>query len=89
MEKQSISQMLIDNRINAIIGSADAQMASVASAASYAVGSMLFGYANFNGRAFEINIIAGENNEAKILEIMSAWEKNFPDARKPPPILVN
>lgn len=81
--------MLSDNGIDAIIGPADARMASVASVAGYAVGSMPLGYANFNGRAFGMNIIAGENGEAKILEIMSAWERTFPGARKPPPMLAS
>lgn len=36
-----------------------------------------------------MKIIAGENGEAKMLEILSAWEKIFPDVRKPPPMLVN
>lgn len=81
--------MLSDNGIDTIIGPAGAGMASVASVAGYAVGSMSLDYASFNGRAFGMNIIAGENGEAKLLEIMSAWEKSFPGARKAPPMLVS
>ena len=64
-------------------------MASVAAAASYPVGVMPLGFADFNGRAFGMNIIARSGEEHKILHAMSAWEATFPNARGPPPMLVN
>ena len=64
-------------------------MASVAAVAGYPVASVPLGYADVNGRAFGMNMIAKAGEEAKMLEIMSAWEVSLPDARKPPPILVD
>ena len=87
--RKSITQSLSNNKIDVILGPADARMASVAAAAVYPVGVMPLGFADFNGRAFGINIIARNGEEDKILHAMSAWEATFPNARCPPPMLVN
>ena len=71
------------------MGPADARMASVAAAAGFPVGTVPLGYADFNGRAFGINLLAASGQESKIIEVMSAWEETFAQARKPPPMLVN
>lgn len=84
----SITKLLRDNELDAVLGPADARMASVAAIAGYAVGSLPLGYAEFNGRAFGVNIIAGERGEGRILRVMSAWEKSFPEARVAPPQLL-
>jgi amidase len=73
--------------VDIIISQADGRMASLASAARYAVSALPLGYADFNGRAWGINAVAGAGGEAKILEFMSAWEITFPGARKAPPQL--
>jgi hypothetical protein len=36
-----------------------------------------------------MNMIGLPNNEAKMLQIMSAWEATFPEARVAPPQLVH
>ena len=87
--QKSITETLCDYDIDVILGPADGRMASVAAAAGYPVGVVPLGFADFNGRAFGMNIIACNGEEGKILHAMSAWEKTFPDARGPPPMLVN
>ena len=52
-------------------------------------GVVPLGFADFNGRAFGMNIIACDGEEHKILHAMRAWEATFPDARCPPAMLVN
>ena len=84
-----ITKSLAAYRVDVILGPADARMASVAAAAGYPVGVVPLGFADFNGRAFGMNIIARAGEEDKILEAMSAWAATFPDARVPPPMLVN
>lgn len=83
-----ITKSLADYTVDVILGPADARMASVAAAAGYPVGVVPLGFADFNGRAFGMNIIARAGEEDKILEVMSAWAGTFPDARVPPPMLV-
>ena len=87
--RKSITQSLEDCKVDVILGPADARMASVAAAAGYPVGVVPLGFADFNGRAFGMNIIARDGEEYKILHAMRAWEDTFPDARCPPPMLVN
>ncbi len=87
--RENITRSLFDYNVDVILGPADARMASVASAAGYPVGVVPLGFAEFNGRAFGINIIARNGEEHKILHAMSAWEATFPGARGPPPMLVN
>jgi len=71
------------------LGPADARMSTVAAAAGYPVGTVPLGFADFNGRAFGMNVVVGANQEGKMLQLMSACEKTFPEARVPPPQLVN
>lgn len=84
-----ITKSLADYNIDVILGPADARMASVAAAAGYPVGVVPLGFADFNGRAFGMNIIARAGEEDKIFETMSAWAATFPGARVPPPMLVD
>lgn len=86
--QNEITKSLTFHDVDVILGPADARMASVAAAAGYPVGVVPLGFANFNGRAFGMNIIARAGEEDKILHTMSAWAATFPDARKPPPMLV-
>lgn len=72
-----------------ILGPADCRMAIVAAVAGYSVGNLPLGLANFNGRAFGMRVVASADEEGKIIQLMSAWEKTFPEARVPPSQLVN
>ncbi|QPC71981.1 hypothetical protein HYE68_002733 [Fusarium pseudograminearum] len=86
--KQAIDQLFQSHDLGVLIGNGDGRMTAIASAAGYAVGSAPLGYAEtFNGRAFGINLITGVGGERKMLEVMKAWEKTFPDGRKAPPAL--
>ena len=84
-----ITKSLANYNVDVIIGPADARMVSVGAAAGYPVGVVPLGFADFNGRAFGMDIIAGAGEEDKILPAMSAWAATFPDARVPPPMLVD
>ena len=87
--QKAITESLEDYEIDVILGPADARIASVAASAGYPVGVVPLGFADFNGRAFGMNIIAPVGEEGKILQTMSAWAATFPDAREPPPMLVH
>jgi amidase len=87
--RSSIIKTLQDNDVDVVIGPADARIASIAACAGYPVATVPLGFADFNGRAFGMNLISTAGNEAKMIEVMSAWESTFPNARVPPPILVN
>ena len=81
--RTAIKSSLHENGIDVIMGPADARIASVAAAAGYPVATVPLGFADFNGRAFGMNLIARENEEGTLLQVMSAWEKTF-GPRKPP-----
>ena len=81
----SVQKSLDENGIDVIMGPADARIASVAAAAGYPVATVPLGFADFNGRAFGMNLIARENKEGTLLQVMSAWEKTF--GPREPPIL--
>ena len=81
--RNAIQKSLEVNDIDVIMGPADARIASVAAAAGYPVATVPLGFADFNGRAFGMNLIAGENKEGALLQVMSAWEKTF-GPREPP-----
>lgn len=52
--------------------------------AGYPVGCVPLGFSNYNGRPFGMEITARNGEEEKILQVMSLWEKTFPNARRPP-----
>lgn len=71
------------------MGPADARMASVGAAAGYPVAVVPLGFAEFNGRAFGMCLVGKAHSEAKMLQVMKAWESVIPEGRAPPPQLVN
>ena len=84
--RTAIQRSLNENGIDVIMGPADARIASVAAAAGYPVAAVPLGFADFNGRAFGMNIIAPADHEHEIFRVMSAWKNTF-GPRKPPPML--
>lgn len=87
MRKTQLSdvlQNLDDNDVDVIIAPAGGRIASVASAAGCPVANYPLGFADFNGRAHGVNVIARPNDERALLRVMTMWEKTFPEARKPP-----
>ncbi|KAL8817135.1 MAG: hypothetical protein Q9223_003980 [Gallowayella weberi] len=87
--RAGIDKALSENSIDVILGPSNAMFASMASAAGYPVASMPLGFADFNGRAFGVQVLAKHGQEDQILRVMSAWEATFPEGRVPPPSLVN
>ncbi|KAI9727711.1 MAG: hypothetical protein M1828_005939 [Chrysothrix sp. TS-e1954] len=84
---EEVSTALHENKVDAIMGPADARIPSLAAMAGFPVATVPLGYAEFNGRAFGMNIIAESGSEGKILRIMAAWDAII-GPRKPPPMLV-
>ncbi|KAL8903551.1 MAG: hypothetical protein Q9207_003856 [Kuettlingeria erythrocarpa] len=87
--RAGIDKALSENSIDVILGPSEAMFASMASTAEYPVASMPLGFADFNGRAFGVQVLAKHGQEDKILRVMAAWEATFPEGRVPPPSLVN
>ncbi|KAF2660523.1 amidase signature enzyme [Lophiostoma macrostomum CBS 122681] len=87
LAQTSIDKLLDDQNLDVVMGFGDGRISSVAALAGYAVGSLPLGFADFNGRAFGVHAIPGRNGERKLLEIMSAWEKSFPEGRMAPPMM--
>lgn len=85
--RKAIRKILADNEVDVIMGPADGPLANIAAAAGYPNAAVPLGFAEFNGRAFGMNIIAGANQEGKILQVMSAWEGTFGPHRPPPMLL--
>ena len=85
----AISNLFDVYQIDVIMGPCDAGFSTVAMAAGYPVASVSLGFADFNGRAFSMELLGKANEEDKMLRVMSAWEATFLEARKPPPMLVN
>ncbi|KAK3345811.1 amidase signature domain-containing protein [Lasiosphaeria hispida] len=84
----NVRSLLKEYDVDVILGPCDSRTGSVGSAAGFPVANLPLGFANFNGRPFSLHMIAPANEEAKILQIMSAWEATFPENVKPPPQLV-
>jgi amidase len=85
----AIESLLKKHDIDVVIGSSDARLAGVAAAAGFPIGNVPLGFAQFNGRGIGLSVLAPAGQELAILKFMSAWEKSLPEARVPPPMLVN
>lgn len=63
-------------------------MPTIAAAAGYPVGTVPLGYSQTNGRPFELAVVALANEEHKMVQFMTAWDKITP-SRLPPPQIVD
>ncbi|KAK2783760.1 hypothetical protein FQN52_009504 [Onygenales sp. PD_12] len=87
--RAAIQEALKSHDVDILVAPDDSRLCAIASTAGYACGAAPLGFAEFNGRAFGVQLMAGNAGEEKIIQVMSAWEKTFPDARKAPPLMVN
>jgi len=91
MRETQLSDVLLNldsNDVDVIVAPAGGRIASVAAAAGCPVANYPLGFAEFNGRAHGVNVIARPNDEKALIHVMAMWEKTFPEARKPPPSLL-
>jgi amidase len=49
----------------------------------YPIATLPLSYLDFNGRPFGFVLLAGEHQDALLVQVQSAWEATFP-SRKPP-----
>ncbi|KAJ5083647.1 hypothetical protein N7456_013074 [Penicillium angulare] len=69
--------------VDVILGPIDSTISSLATATGYPICAMPLSYLDYNGRPFGVAAIARKNQEALLIQVMSAWEATFP-VRKPP-----
>ena len=75
--RENIDRCLLEIGSYIIIGSVDFLLASLAAAAGYPVASVPLGFADFNGRAFDMHIFARAHEERRIFQVVSAWHATF------------
>jgi amidase len=86
--RENIEKCLKAGDADFIVANGESLLTTVAMAAGYPIAAAPLGFADFNGRAFGLEILARSGEEDKLFKFLSAWEKTFPDAVKPPPRLV-
>ncbi|KAJ4263557.1 hypothetical protein NW762_006376 [Fusarium torreyae] len=86
--RDAIEKCLEETGADVIMGSGETFMSTMASGSGYPIASVPLGYSSYNGRPHGMLIMARNQEEGKILKVMSAWEASFPEARKPPPSLL-
>ncbi|KAJ5461345.1 uncharacterized protein N7458_002897 [Penicillium daleae] len=79
----------LESNADVIMASGETLVPSTAACAGYPIGSVPLGFSTYNGRPFGMEVLARNGEEEKIFLVMSAWEATFPEARRPPPLLVN
>ncbi|KAJ5132381.1 hypothetical protein N7448_006539 [Penicillium atrosanguineum] len=84
---EGIEKVLGTYDVDVILGPTDCSLTSMATAGGFPLCSMPLGYLDYNGRPFGVSAIAGRNQEALLVKVMSAWEATFP-SRRPPPELI-
>ena len=87
--RASVEKCLTESKADVIMATGESLLTSIAAVAGYPIASVPLGFWDGNGRPFGMEIMARNGEEEKMLEVMSAWEATFPNARKPPPLLVN
>ncbi|KAI1366138.1 amidase signature domain-containing protein [Xylaria arbuscula] len=85
--RDAIDRVLSKHNLDVVLGPCDSRLNSMAAAAGYPLGNLPLGYADFNGRGFSLHIIAPAGDEAKIFQVMSAWETTFPENVRPPRVM--
>jgi amidase len=87
--RDAVENCLRESQADVIMASGESLLPSIAASAGYPLGAVPLGFSTCNGRPFGMEIMARNGEEEKILEVMSAWESTFPDARSPPPLLLD
>ncbi|KAM0801933.1 amidase signature domain-containing protein [Usnea florida] len=80
-----IDEVFREYDINIILGPAESAITQFAAAAGYPIATLPLGYLDFNGRPHGLAAIAVAHQEARLIQLQSAWEATFP-ARKTPPL---
>ena len=83
----SIESALSEHQIDVIMAPGDSRLVSVASGAGCPLANLPLGFADFNGRAHGLTVVARPRHEIDLLRVMSAWEGSFPEALAPPPMM--
>lgn len=68
-----------------LVGPGDSTFTTVGMGAGYPIASVPLGFFDLNGRPFSLLFLAKKDKEDKLLQAMYAWERTFPENRKPPP----
>lgn len=84
----SLLEVLNENDADVIVGPGDSEINMVAAYAGWTVGAVPAGFANFNGRAWALHVLAPPGEEGRIFRFMAAWEATFPENVQPPPGLI-
>jgi amidase len=87
--RDSVEALWRETDTDIIVGSAESLLTTTAAVAGYPIASVPLSLSTFNGRPFGLQLVARAGAEEKLFEVMSAWEATFPDARSPPPMLLN
>lgn len=87
--RHAVQLCLEESNADVIMASGETLLPSTAACAGYPIGSVPLGFSTYNGRSFGMEVLARNGEEEKIFQVMSAWEATFPEARRPPPLLVN
>ncbi|KAJ5401094.1 hypothetical protein N7465_011583 [Penicillium sp. CMV-2018d] len=87
--RHAVHLCLEESNADVIMASGETLLPSIAACAGYPIGSVPLGFSTYNGRPFGMEIMSRNGEEEKIFQVMSAWEATFPEARQPPPLLVN
>ncbi|KAI0389119.1 amidase signature domain-containing protein [Xylariaceae sp. FL0594] len=85
----TVTQSELATDADVIMASGESTLTTIAANAGYPIASVPLGFAaSYNGRPFGMDIMARNGEEARIFDVMAAWEATFTDARGPPPLLV-
>lgn len=88
MMRRNVEECLLSCKADVIMASSKFVLTTVAMGAGYPIASVPLGFANYNGRAFGIELVARTGEEDKLLKVMRAWETTFPNTKQPPPLLM-
>nr|POE90218.1 hypothetical protein CFP56_20685 [Quercus suber] len=72
---------------NVLMTLSDSVLPSIAATAGYPNANVPLGFTTYNGHPFGAFLLVPAGKEWLLLESRGAWERIFPHARKPPPLL--
>ncbi|KAF4768454.1 hypothetical protein HAV15_002539 [Penicillium sp. str.  len=87
--RHAVNLCLEESNVDVIMASGETLLPCIAACAGYPIGSVPLGFSTYNRRPFGMEIMSRKGEKEKIFQVMSAWEATFPEARQPPPLLVN
>lgn len=80
--RETVEKLWAETGTDVIMASGESSLTTTAAAAGYPIASVPLGSSTYNGRPYGLEIVARNDAEDTLFQVMSAWEATFDEVRR-------